>query len=73
MTLYLFTFRGRFTDKVYYATGHNSGQAAHQVGIKSRDLILEKKEKVPTQLLLSPLEDVKKLNSRGNATLPTNG
>lgn len=47
MTLKLFTFRGRFSGRVHYGTGHTLSQAAKEVGIKPSHLILERSEIIP--------------------------
>lgn len=49
MTLKLYTFRGRFSGRLYYSTGHTVYQAARQLSVQFKDLILERSEQIPAQ------------------------
>lgn len=49
MTLKLYTLRGRHSGRLYYATGFNMLQAAREIKISPRDLILERSEVIPVQ------------------------
>lgn len=49
MTLKLYTLRGKHSGRLYYATGHTMLQAAREIGISPRHLILERSEEMPVQ------------------------
>lgn len=49
MTVKLYTVRGKFTGRLYYATGHTFYQACHEIGVRPRHLILERSENLPAK------------------------
>lgn len=49
MPLKLYTLRGKHSRRIYYATGHTMLQAARQIGISPRSLILERSEVIPPE------------------------
>ena len=53
MTLKLYTLRGKHSGRLYYATGHTKVQAARELKIAPRDLILERSEVLPAQAQLT--------------------
>ena len=47
MPLKLYTLRGKHTGRLYYATGFTMFQAAREIGISVKSLILERSELLP--------------------------
>lgn len=57
MPLMLYTLRGKHTGRFYYATGFTMAQAAKELGISPKSLILERSEVMPpkgVQILQEP-------------------
>ena len=59
MTDKFYTFRGKNSGHVYYAIAHNAYQAAKEIGIRHKDLILLRSEVLPRQLSLEETLNVK--------------